>query len=243
MYRKLLVLTLLCAILLVLPACGANQAVSDEDSALWEEAWEEYKNGDLFIPSTYFMFTNSYGTYNGYLIGFRVEKETNDMEYETISIAGSEFKVNRIGGFGFYAYKDKKHIPLEDAYEAGFVSAEAIASVAQKHEIYMQQRFEVMDAVFEEETTKRYKSDFRYLCAENGYHIIFIEYDLVELDDGLLPVTQKIAGSRFRHSAHFKLYAYKDGAFVELEEAYNKGLVSKEIIAAAAKINKEYRVI
>jgi hypothetical protein len=238
MYRKLLVLTLLCAILLVLPACGANQAVSDEDSALWEEAWEEYKNGDLFIPSTYFMFTNSYGTYNGYLIGFRVEKETNDMEYETISIAGSEFKVNRIGGFGFYAYKDKKHIPLEDAYEAGFVSAEAIASVAEKHEVYMQQRFEVMDAVFEEETTKRYKSDFRYLCAENGYHIIFIEYD-----NGLKFTTQKIAGTRFRHSTYFRLYVYKDGEFIDLEEAYNKGLVSKEIIAAAAKINKEYRVI
>jgi hypothetical protein len=238
MYRKLLVLTLLCAILLVLPACGANQAVSDEDSALWEEAWEEYKNGDLFIPSTYFMFTNSYGTYNGYLIGFRVEKETNDMEYETISIAGSEFKVNRIGGFGFYAYKDKKHIPLEDAYEAGFVSAEAIASVAEKHEVYMQQRFEVMDAVFEDETTKRYKSDFRYLCAENGYHIIFVEYD-----NGLKSTTQKIAGTRFRHSTYFRLYVYKDGEFIDLEEAYNKGLVSKEIIAVAAKINKEYRVI
>jgi hypothetical protein len=39
------------------------------------------------------------------------------------------------------------------------------------------------------------------------------------------------------------LYVYKDGEFIDLEEAYNKGLVSKEIIAAAAKINKEYRVI
>lgn len=236
MYRKLLVLTLLCAILLVLPACGANQAVSDEDSALWEEAWEEYKNGDLFIPSTYFMFTNSYGTYNGYLIGFRVEKETNDMEYETISIAGSEFKVNRIGGFGFYAYKDKKHIPLEDAYEAGFVSAEAIASVAQKHEIYMQ-RLEA-GVSYKHGTSTLYLSDFRYLCAENGYHIIFIEYD-----NGLKSTTQKIAGTRFRHSTYFRLYVYKDGEFIDLEEAYNKGLVSKEIIAAAAKINKEYRVI
>lgn len=235
--KKLVVCILICSLLL-LSACSA----SDDDSALWEETWEEYKNGELTTTNTYFKFTNSYGTYNGYLIGFRLENLSNDMEYETISIAGSEFKVDAVDAFGFYAYKDKKYVPLEDAYEAGLVSAKAIASVAEKHEVYMQQRFDVMDAVFEGETTKRYKSDFRYLCAENGYHIIFVEYDLVERDDGLLPVTQKIAGSRFRHSAHFKLYAYKDGAFVELEEAYKKGLVSKEIIVAAAKINKEYRV-
>jgi hypothetical protein len=50
---------------------------------------------------------------------------------------------------------------------------------------------------------------------------------------------KKIAGSEFRYREEFFLYAYVDGEFIDLEEAYNNGLFSKETVAEAVRVHKK----
>ena len=77
---------------------------------------------------------------------------------------------------------------------------------------------------------------FRFYGDENGRHILFIKTATAM---GPLEVKQ-IAGSEFRHMGPFSLYAYIDGEFINLEEAYEKGLISAEAIAAALKEHTKY---
>ena len=74
---------------------------------------------------------------------------------------------------------------------------------------------------------------FRYYGTENGYHIIFFTGQVV-----MPMMSQKtIAGSTFSYNCIFRLYAYRNNRFIDLDEAYKKGLVSKETIAKAAELH------
>ena len=77
-------------------------------------------------------------------------------------------------------------------------------------------------------------SQWRYYGTENGYAFIFVE--------GVLTAQSKIEiGPRvFRHGSSFALFAYKDGTFIELKNAYEQGLVSLDAITSACQIHREY---
>ena len=66
----------------------------------------------------------------------------------------------------------------------------------------------------------RYYGDF------NGYTIIFRYYTSMITSDGL----RVIAGYEFRHPEQFQIYAYKDGEFHALEDAYQNGWLTDEQI-------------
>ncbi len=56
----------------------------------------------------------------------------------------------------------------------------------------------------------------------------------------LTVITEKnIAGSRFSHGSSFVLLGYHDGVFYPLEEAYEKGFITKEEVAAAAECERK----
>ena len=128
MYRKLLVLILLCAILLVLPACGANQTVTDLD------ALEEQVNADWIKRLDYYEgFSVSsfryYGTDNGYHIVMFNYGVTMGV-VKNYTIAGYTFEGC---GTHFMAYKKGKFTKLNTAYLLGLVSKEAISKAAELH--------------------------------------------------------------------------------------------------------------
>ena len=49
---------------------------------------------------------------------------------------------------------------------------------------------------------------------------------------------EKIAGREFKYPELFQLYAFKDGTFYDLRDAYEDGLVGQEAIASAFEKHK-----
>ena len=149
------------------------------------------------------------------------------------TIADSTFSYNCI--FRLYAYRNNRFIDLEEAYEKGLISKEAIAKAAELHQAEKEKAIEQQKIreLFKERFGKG--KSFRFYAEENGRYIIFAQ---VKSRPQVLTVKQ-IAGSEFRYTEEFSLYAYVDGEFIDLEEAYNEGLVSKEAVAEAARVHKK----
>lgn len=77
---------------------------------------------------------------------------------------------------------------------------------------------------------------------ESGYYGTY-DGAVVYIDVGLLgAITEKVvADQKFVWSSSFTIQVYKDGAFYDLETAYEKGLLTKENIGTIAKRHEEYR--
>lgn len=75
---------------------------------------------------------------------------------------------------------------------------------------------------------------FGYYGTENGYHIIF--YHTV-YDNICTSWTRDIAGYSFYGGGNAQLVAYKKGEFIDLKEAYEKGIISQKTIAKAAELH------
>lgn len=75
----------------------------------------------------------------------------------------------------------------------------------------------------------------RYYGSYNGYDILFEGTELTCV------TTKEIGGVSFTCAQSFVLYAYSDGVFYELEEAFAHGLISEENLQEAAKIHLSYQ--
>ena len=69
-------------------------------------------------------------------------------------------------------------------------------------------------------------SGARYYGTFNGFDIILIEYVSVVDSGGHMVVAKYV----FRHNTSFNLYAYKDGVFYTLNEAYENTLLTRKQI-------------
>ena len=77
----------------------------------------------------------------------------------------------------------------------------------------------------------------RYYLEDNGYHIIQCRAGV-----GITAIGDYYAaGICFPGAWAVPFQAYKDGEFIDLNEAYEAGLVSKEAIEKAAEIYAEYK--
>ena len=125
MYKKLVALILLCSILLILPACAAADApyVVDDVDALKEEVNAAWKGRTASSPVDLLYL----GSCNGYHI---VEFYPSVVQpaVTTKHVAGYEF--TRWNTFHLKAYKNGAFIELEDAYQLGLISEEAIAKAS-----------------------------------------------------------------------------------------------------------------
>lgn len=71
--------------------------------------------------------------------------------------------------------------------------------------------------------------------SENGYVLFFFT-------GGMRPaveVTVDIGGVEFYNPMPFSFYAYKDGEFIEIEKAFEQGLISKETLIKAQAYHKQ----
>jgi len=95
-------------------------------------------------------------------------------------------------------------------------------------EYWYKRQFEVELGLWADEIGVWYEGRTRYYGTENGYIILFkLENVLLGNETG-----QTIAGYRFKNGNGriLNFYAYKDGKFIELEDAYEQGLISKDMI-------------
>ena len=71
--------------------------------------------------------------------------------------------------------------------------------------------------------------------SENGYYLFFFT-------GGMRPaveVTVNIGGVEFYNPMPFNFYAYKDGNFIEIEDAFEQGLISSETLIKAQEYHKQ----
>jgi hypothetical protein len=229
--KRLIAFTLLLSLLL-LPACAAPNALYtvDDVDALKEEvntAWRARGN-DAIYNFEYF------GSCNGYHI-VKFLSGPVAQAYHSKGVAGYVFEYAT--SFCLKAYKDGEFIELKEAYESRLVSKEAIAKAAELHEAVQAEKKE-KNRIQSEFMNSHFVNirEFRFYGDENGRHILF-----VKTTKATIPLTVKqIAGSEFSHQGVFSLYAYIDGEFIDLEQAYKKSLISQEAIAAAAKKHVDY---
>ena len=75
----------------------------------------------------------------------------------------------------------------------------------------------------------------RYYGDYDGFSVIF--------DPGqLTSITEiEIADEIFIHSCSFVIYAYNEGEFFHLKDAYEKGLITKESITKISNIHKNFK--
>ncbi|MBO5323555.1 MAG: hypothetical protein J6A88_05595 [Oscillospiraceae bacterium] len=77
-----------------------------------------------------------------------------------------------------------------------------------------------------------------FVCygTDNGYTILMKNpnggFDMLTSND--------VAGYTFKMPHPFSMYAYKGGEFHDLNDAYRKGFISQDAIAAAFQAHKEY---
>ena len=77
--------------------------------------------------------------------------------------------------------------------------------------------------------------DVRYYGTENGYVFIFVRGVFQNVG------RVEIAGRTFTYDKHFHLYAYRDGKFIALKDAFEQGLVSESAVDNARKIHLDYK--
>ena len=75
---------------------------------------------------------------------------------------------------------------------------------------------------------------FHYYGTENGYHIIFYRS---AYDNFCTSWTREVAGYSFDGGGNAQLVAYRKGEFIDLKEAYEKGIISQKAIAKAAELH------
>ena len=76
---------------------------------------------------------------------------------------------------------------------------------------------------------------FGYYGTENGYHIIFFHSAYNPIYG--TPSAREIAGYSFEFGGTSQLVAYRNGEFIDLQEAYEKGIISQKAIAKAAELH------
>ena len=75
---------------------------------------------------------------------------------------------------------------------------------------------------------------FGYYGTENGYHIISYRSGYDNTADMW---NRDVAGYSFDGGGNAQLVAYRKGEFIDLKEAYEKGIISKKAIAKAAELH------
>ena len=135
MHKKLFAL-ILAFVLLLLPACAANQPITDL-KAFEEQVFADYI--EQYYPGTYpherpteVQTFRYYGTDNGYrIILLRCGSGVYFPAVKNVVIADCTFEVS--SSKHLMAYKKGKFIELSLAYRNGLVSKEAIAKAAELH--------------------------------------------------------------------------------------------------------------
>ena len=193
---------------------------------------------DLYGSVDHFRF---YGRENRHYIAF-VQRSDAESTVTTKEIAGSEFRFPK--EFFLYAVSTQyqEFIDLEEAYEKGLVSKEAIEEAAKLHAKYKEPAEPQTEIPYlEKEYIHQYGpvDEFREYQTDStpsGCCIIYA----VQQNAPSISGTITVAGSEFKFQRAPSLCLYKFDSFINLEEAYEKGLISKEAIEEAAKLHAEY---
>ena len=186
-----------------------------------------------------------YNTENGYHIVF-VQMEDAESVHTTKTIAGSEFTFASdflLYVCNLYSHKlSGAYGDLQEAFVEGLVSKEAIAEAAKLHAEYKEPAATQPEASYlEKEYIRQYGpvDEFREYRTDSMPSGCFIIY-AVQQNAPSVSGTITIAGSEFKFHRAPSLYLFKFASFINLKEAYENGLISKEAIADAAKLHAEY---
>ena len=136
--KKMIALSLICTILFLIPACAANEPITDlkafEEQVFADYLEQYYAEKKPHEKPTEVHTFRYYGTDNGYhIIYLHCGEGIFFPAVEKVNIADSTFELPINSYKHLMAYKKGKFIALSLAYHKGLVSKEAIAKAAELH--------------------------------------------------------------------------------------------------------------
>ena len=231
--KRFLAITLILSTLLLLPACAILGQPTDDDGPKYDEVWADLMDGYQEPNLT----RHFYGTFEGWKVMLTTISGTGTTHI-TGSIGSASYECP--AGSVLQAYKDGTMLTLEEAYNAGHLSDESIATILALHEAHVAERLD--EKQIREQILNTLAPipgidllSIRIYGEDNGFQIVFAEYHAEST-----ATTIEIAGCSFRHDQNFALFAHKNGEIKALEDAYQAGLISAEAIENAAKLHKDY---
>ncbi len=204
-----------------------SEVFCDEINTAWGEE-REIRYGAFDFDHDY------YGTYDGYTVLIvRTKERLQSQDFLGDGIILYPRAVE------FYAYKDGEFFPLEALLEQKKISNSALNKIARIHKekypllygeappellpLTPEQIAEIEEEYFEE-TGYPLSVEGNYYGTYKGFIIVYQDWNIAE--------TQEITVAGEHFCLNGNVWAYKNGTFSKLQEAYQNGLLSKEDVAA-----------
>ena len=231
-------------------AAGGKSLTNGQLRELAEEGF--INNGesilsDLSGDNYHYSDKRYYGTYNGYIVLFSEESGWDNR----LTIGQDAVELTHGTPFMVYAYKSGVFYTISEAYADGFLSDDDIEQIAVRHDQF--ERFVAYTPLTGEQLNELKEIGFLHdgqgvMCSPsddaNDYYDIkyygtFGEYIILS-DEGnataAVLYTMDVAGVKFEGRTDFEIYAYKDGTFLTLQEAHEKGILSRgDIVEIASR--------
>lgn len=196
-----------------------------------------------------------YGNYNGHIILF---KPSAIVAVTFVDIGHQLFVSN--SNFNIYAYEHGAFNNLSELLQSGTISELEIEKIIMTHnsyekEIQSKEQYTEIDyskSIVVPSLSNKTKKEIEDACSEQGiisvtwgsnassarYYGNFNGYEILFVPTPMCSVTTiKIAGYHFVYGNVFYLYAYKNGIFHKLENAYESNMISKEDVLKIAELH------
>ena len=232
MKRRIISLLLVLALCLgMLPAASA--AVVSDDDVLCKAFHELYPRTELSSIHV----AADYGTFSGWrVVIMDCDEWADTTDVRNFEIAGYHFTFSSSAWGRFLAYCDGKFLTVEEAYKTRCLSASDIEAIYEARTGNTGSIYSTICAAYAERNPyaiaeKLYVERDYGVC--NGWRIVTVmEHGIVMTADVL---TLNIADYIFTFSSggyRSRFLAYRDGKLLTVADAYDKGLLREEDVAA-----------
>lgn len=186
-----------------------------------------------------------YGSYDGFDVLFSA---TDSATATSQQIGNAEFAHN--GSFVLYAYADGQLRPLDEVFDEGLITEEALSLIATLHEQYQRKLYPLFaHPSVNGEIIQQMKLAFlKQFITEPGWTtgdltvVYYGEYDGAHVGfiNGILNYTQAfwtdtVGGISFHYRTGQMLLVFFEGELMDLQEAYERDIMTKESLIALHK--------
>lgn len=208
-------------------------------ATLGQTNWYSEESGQIVDGLRY------YGSYDGFDVLFNA---TDSATATSQQIGNAEFAHS--GSFVLYAYADGQLRPLDEIFDEGLITEEALSLIATLHEQYQRKLYPLFTHPAQNgEILEQMELAFlKQFITEDGWTtgdltvVYYGEYDGAHVGfiNGILNYTQAfcsetVGGITFRYSTGQKLLVFSNGELMSLQEAYERDVMTKESLISLHK--------
>lgn len=212
---------------------AAPMTWSEETQDMIKRDFARYENNflDMNCTAEDVFIHNFYGIYQDNALALRITTSCliGTFDGHEDEIADFLFSYNDYNPF--FIYYKRTFTPLKEAYEKGIVSKEDVGKIYELYNLGMNK--DMYDNIRKDYVKYRNgdikEEEVKFDCYR-VYNDNIAAILILSVDSFAKIVEEDIAGFHFTFSSTEPIRIYKDGVFTPLKEAYEEGIVSKDII-------------